>query len=235
VGQTPGVTIVVLHGAGSTGLAARRLLGLTDQRDVITVEDRTGDVGDIVHRLESAVTSIEHCTEIIGVSLGAHALITWASGRVDCPPLTCVLPAWTGAPSSGAAATARAAADIARSGIHGVVASLPADPSLSDVAALVRVAWADYSDDELQSCLTTASRGHGPSERQLGSVAGGVRVLGWYGDAFHPPAVAVTWSRLIPHARIAMAARPSIRLLGQARASLRWPSRPRTRPPGAAA
>jgi len=265
MGHTPIVAIVILHGAGSTGAAALHLLGLAEQPDrggladppglhnvaavdvvavdgvavdVITVEDRSGDLDAIVQHLDSVVTSIGDCTEIIGISLGAHALITWASGRKDCPPLTCVLPAWIGDPSwgtpfSGAAATAHAAEDIARSGIQAALEALPADPALGDIAALVRMAWADYSDAQLEACLTYAARAHGPTTEQLAAVAGSVRVLGWYGDAFHPAPVAIAWSRLIPHARVAMAARPSIRLLGQARASLSWPAVPPTRLPGA--
>lgn len=232
IGHTHGVSTVVVHGAGSTGAAARRLLGLLSP-DVIALEDRTGDVEAICAHLDRAASAASPCTHVIGVSLGAHAAVRWAARQSEPPAITCVLPAWTDDSGAHNAAylTAASAQQIRRLGIDGVVRELTTRSPAPDIAALVSLAWSEYAVDELITCLETAARQRGPTPQELRSLRGPVSIVGWHHDDVHPAEVARTWSRLVPRARLAMAARPNVALLRQALGSVRPPeSGPGCRP-----
>lgn len=234
------MTTLVLHGAGSTGDAARRLLGLGKREDVIALENRSGDIDDYRAQLDTAVRDTATPSEIIGVSLGAHAVVRWAAGAdpVTGWPgirLTLVLPAWTGSTGNGGWATRLAAEQVFAIGADAALAAMRATDEAPDLVDLIEMAWAVYSEDELRTCLRTAGLGSGPSADELGAVPNPVRIIGWYADAFHPADVAIDWSRCIPHARLGMAARPSVDLLQAALGSINWPAAGQVRPPAAGA
>jgi len=224
VRHTADVTIVLAHGAGSTGQAARRLLGWEQRTDIVAVEDRTGDVDRVLAGIDAAVTAYPGCAEIIGVSLGAHAAARWAIGRVDGPALTFILPAWTGPAEPTAAATADAAQGIGEVGIASTLEGLREAAAHEDIVELLGLAWDRYTDEQLRACLATAARGRGPTSLELDEIRLPARIVGWYGDVFHPASTVVEWSRHVPAARVALAARPSIPLLQAALRSVRWPA-----------
>ncbi len=231
--HTSVVSIVIAHGAGSSGAAASTLLGIEGTDGVGFIEDRSGDVDRVVDLIERSVRELRECSHVVGVSLGAHAAVRWAAGRTGSPPIICVLPAWTGDPMPGPSPTSIAAREIGERGREEVLASLQEDARSADVAHLLSIAWQDYTDDSLHTCLTTAAATRGPDIRELGAVSAPVSVIGWYGDAFHPVDTAIEWSRRLPRATIAMAAAPRIRLLQQALARTSWP-RPLRRSTGLA-
>lgn len=215
MGKTAHVTCVLVHGAGSTGAAAAALVGAP--ADAVLVEDRTGDVAEIVSSIEEVVGARDDCTSLIGVSLGAHAVALWASGTaLPLPRITCVLPAWCGAPGGAAMATAASAREVEDHGIAGALERLTALDELGDILALLRMSWADYDDASLVRSLLQASGGDAPSALQLASIAAPVAVVGWYGDAFHPAAAAWQWAAHLREPVVAMGARPEARLLRQA-------------------
>ena len=137
--------------------------------------------------------------------------------------LTLVLPAWTGAPTSAAQATAASSEDIGRRGISGTLSLLEAQHPGNDVVHLLRRSWPSYDDEQLRMCLLRASRGRGPTPAELERITAPVRIVGWHCDAFHPHATGIAWSRYTRAARIATAARPRIDLLQQSLASITWP------------
>jgi hypothetical protein len=230
VGQTAYVSIVIAHGAGSSGTAAARLLGATawgdSGEDLVLIEDRTGDVERVIRAIDAAVAQGAECTHLIGVSLGAHAVARWASGSAPgrLPRLTCVLPAWTGAPGPAAAATASASAEIADQGIESVTRRLTSQAEHPDIVRLLRTAWSDYSDAGLADCLATASTGRAPTPDELARIGAPIDLVGWHADAFHPVDVIHEWMRHLPRARAAIAAGPTIGLLQRALATLGVPT-----------
>lgn len=215
MGKTAPVTTVIVHGAGSTGAAAAELLGLGS--GVVLVEDRTGDVEQVIPHLDAALARNPDCTALVGVSLGAHAVARWAASALSpLPRIACVLPAWTGSPTSAADATARAARDVAREGSTTILGRLQRESPHSDVVRLLQLAWPAYSDEQLSRSLTCASRGRGPHPEELAAISAPVAVIGWRGDAFHPESVAHEWARHLRRPTIALAARPDMHLLQRA-------------------
>lgn len=209
------MTTVVVHGAGSTGAAAAALLG--SGPDSVLIEDRSGDIDEVIASVEATLVDVPGCSTLVGISLGAHAVARWAStAHRPLPRIVCVLPAWTGPPGSTAYATALAAQQIAADGANAVLDRLTAEDRYPDVVQLLRVAWDDYSDDMLSSCLFRASSGRGPTPAELASIPVPVAVVGWRGDAFHPAAVAHEWATHLRWPTIAMGAYPEIRLMRQA-------------------
>lgn len=226
MGDTARVRIVLAHGAGSTVAAARRLMGVGDDADIIGVEDRSGDVATVVDRIDAAVAATPDCTHVVGVSLGAHAVVRWARGREHTPGLVCLLPAWVGdTPTAARSATAYAARQVRALGIRGALDALPRDAASADIADLLELSWADYTVERLHDSLATASRSAGPSREELHGVRSPMTLIGWYGDALHPHGVALEWARHLSRPRLAMAARPSVRLLQSALRSLVSPAR----------
>ena len=215
---------MLAHGAGSTGPAARRLLGLEGRPDIITVEDRTGDIDHVIAGIDSVVRAHPDCVEIIGVSLGAHAAARWAAGRDEGPALTFILPAWTGNAGRTADATAHAAQRIRDVGIAATLEGLTEAASHPGIVELLGVAWDRYTQEQLHACLATAACGRGPTCHELDELRLPSRIIGWYGDAFHPASTVVQWSRRVAGARVSLAARPSIPLLQAAMHSVNWPA-----------
>lgn len=225
--ETARVTTVVVHGAGSTGAAAARLLGCGP--DAHLVEDRSGDVDQIIDLIDTAVAARPDVTDLMGVSLGAHAIARWAArAQPPVPRLWCVLPAWTGEAGATAQVTAAAARAVADEGIGAQLTRLHRDALLPDVVALIQHAWQAYADDELARALDRASTGRGPMAAELAAIPVPVTVIGWAGDAFHPADVVHAWGRHLQRPILALAARPEIRLIRQA---LRTCAAPMPAPP----
>jgi hypothetical protein len=218
-------SIVLVHGAGSTGAAAADLLGLTELGSVSALDDRTGDVDSVIASLDEAVADAAPGALVMGVSLGAHAVARWAAASrlgegTQVAAAVCLLPAWTGAPGATAAATAAASRDIARHGIAATCERLERETTHPDVLRLLRLAWSDYSDSQLARSLATASQGDGPTPGQLRAMGIRTIIAGWHHDALHPAAVALDWARQVPGSQIAMAARPDAALLQSALATV---------------
>lgn len=215
MGKTAVVTTLVVHGAGSTGAVAAELLGLDS--DVVLIEDRTGDVEQVILQIEAAWARHPDCTALVGVSLGAHAVARWAASTArPLPRIACVLPAWTGSPTAAADATAGAAHDVAREGSAAILARLQRESPHSDVVRLLQLAWPTYADEQLARSLTCASQGRGPHPEELAAISAPVVVIGWRGDAFHPDCVAHEWARHLRRPTLALAARPDVQLLQRA-------------------
>lgn len=212
------MTTVVVHGAGSTGTAAARLLGAGPE--ALLLEDRSGDVEAIIDLIGATMRDRSDITALVGISLGAHAVARWASVEQSAlPALTCVLPAWTGEAGASAEATAAAARRVADEGIDPLLQRLRHDALYPDVVELLDLAWSDYADAPLAEALERASTGRGPTPEELAAIPAPVAVIGWSGDAFHPEDVARIWARHLRRPTIAIAARPEIRLLRQALAT----------------
>jgi hypothetical protein len=212
------VTTVIVHGAGSTGAAAARLVGA--RADAVLVEDRSGDIERVIDLLRTTLEERDDCTEVVGVSLGAHALARWASTATPpLPRLICVLPAWTGDPGHTADATAASARSVGDVGITALLERLFAENQYSDVVGLLDSAWAAYTDAELTRCLERASTSRAPTAEELGAIRSHVTVVGWSGDVFHPDRVTREWARNLRRSNVAVAARPEIRLVQQALAT----------------
>ncbi len=218
MGETSPVTTVVVHGAGSTGAAAEMLLGLDS--DAVFVEDRSGDVEQVMASLDDTMTRQPGCTHLVGISLGAHAVARWASRTTKpTPRLVLVLPAWIGAPAATAQVTAAAGRSVAAEGITAILGRLARDGSHPDVVRLLQLSWPEYSDDDLSRCLARASSGRGPAPAELAAISAPMTVVGWRGDAFHPESAVHAWARHLRRPAVVMAARPEIRLLRQALAT----------------
>lgn len=215
MGETAPVTIVLVHGAGSTGAAAAELLGLGS--GTVLLEDRSGDVDQVVAALDATMGRHPDCGALVGVSLGAHAVARWASTAAgDVPRITCVLPAWTGEPSEAAGATALAGREVETEGTAAILARLSRESPHSDVVRLLGLAWPHYSDAQLARALARAGRGRGPTREELAAITVPVTVVGWRGDPFHPDCVTRQWASHLRRPTVAVAARPETRLLRQA-------------------
>jgi pimeloyl-ACP methyl ester carboxylesterase len=228
------MAVVVAHGAGSSGAAACALLGLPCADGIIRIEDRSGEIDRVIAGIDAAVEDAGPDVHVIGVSMGAHAAARWAAARSSLGPMpvagiTCVLPAWCGPPGGdlAALATAQAGADIARVGKDTMLDSMRRAPESRDVLRLVELAWADYSDEQLASCLLAASQGVGPQPHELQAINAPVAIVGWEHDALHSGTVARTWNRHLQRPRLALAARPEIRLLQDAMTTVHLPARSR--------
>lgn len=218
------MSVLLVHGAGSSGDAARALLGdsLASFETVEVIEDRTGDIGALLERLDRTAGSTKLA---IGVSLGAHALARWSADRLRGPALMLCLPAWTSAPDSVALATAHTSQRLHDSGRAALMADLPHDrrSGIGRVAELVRRGWESYDERDLISVLATAARQPGPTVAQLASINAPAALLSWPDDALHPDAVARLWADLIPTSRhFAASALDPIELQVAGRRAVDW-------------
>jgi pimeloyl-ACP methyl ester carboxylesterase len=209
------VAVVLAHGAGSSAAAARELLGLElHSREIIPVEDRTGDVEVVVDLITTALSNASEVTHLVGVSLGAHAVASWAArSHAQAPAIVCVLPAWTGLPDATASLTSLSAADIGRDGVLPTLRRIRQDSPNQDIAEILEAGWSDYSQPALVNALQMASRSWAPDDAALTTIAAPSTVVGWSGDPLHPVETARRWARNLPRARIAIAVRPDVALL----------------------
>ena len=218
------MSVLLVHGAGSSGAAALALLGecLTPFGSVQTIDDRTGDVSSLTGHLDMVGTQVGLA---VGVSLGAHALARWAAGRPQGPQLLLCLPAWTGEPDEVARATGHTAQRLQVLGRQALLQEMPddADSGPGRVADLVRLGWGSYEDRELVHALATAAHQRGPTTTELATIASRTAVLGWPDDALHPNAVARLWTESIPDSRcFAAQSLDPIALRRACRRAIRW-------------
>jgi pimeloyl-ACP methyl ester carboxylesterase len=135
-----------------------------------------------------------------GVSLGAQLAARWAAtrpGRPDVRGMLLVLPAWTGAPSPVATASAAAADDVDRYGVAGALDRMPR----SWVADELATAWPRHGP-ALAASLRAAARVAGPTPAELARIAVPVGLVAFADDPLHPAAVADEWARLLPRAAV---------------------------------
>lgn len=223
---------IIAHGAGSSADFVRRAFApvlATIGIELAAIDDRTGNIISILDRFEQTAAAADAAGRRVvlagGVSLGAHAAVTWAtSGRPELigqvRGLLLCLPAWTGAPGPVASATAAAAADIRQRGSQAVVSELreaaPGDWVVSELAR----AWAGYSDDLLAQALRTAATQAAPSESELRAIPLPAGIVGFDHDPLHPRAVAERWAKLIPRSHLQVISRTAsghdLRELGSA-------------------
>lgn len=210
---------ILLHGAGSCGSVARRLLpadslvgaGFGDGIVVETIEDRNGRVPSLIEALDDRVHRARAegaSVAVAGISLGAHAVARWAAfrGPSAADLLVLGLPAWTGAPDATASLTARTADDIRRRGSTAVLDELRrATPRpLAGLVDMLSMGWHAYPDDAvLADALQAAAGQRGPLRAELAAISIPSVVVGLHSDAVHPLRVARAWSRVIPLSRLA--------------------------------
>ncbi|MCH9816943.1 MAG: hypothetical protein K0U64_10935 [Actinomycetia bacterium] len=193
---------VLAHGAGSSSefldsAFPPQRLGVAD---CITLDDRSGEIKQIVGKLRQEVVHTDAPVLLGGVSLGAHA----AALLLTDPPQNVVgglliLPAWTGTNQPVADLTAIAAGAVQSLGQQGVLAELPASDWVTEQ---LRLAWADRTDAALASELATAAQQPGPSLAQLRTISVPVGLVTLEQDPLHPASVAELWAREIPAASV---------------------------------
>ena len=214
-----GSIAILLHGAGSCGSVARRLIpadslvgaGFGDGIDVETIEDRRGQVPALIEALDDRVVRARAAgasVTVAGISLGAHAVARWAAfrGPSAADRLILALPAWTGAPDATASLTARTADDIRRRGSTAVLDDLRrATPTaLAGLLDMLSMGWEAYPDDAaLADALQAAAGQRGPLHAELAAISIPSVVVGLHSDAVHPLRVARAWNRVIPTSRLA--------------------------------
>ena len=198
---------VVAHGSGSTADLVERAFADPLRGagfELVTFEDRTGDVAIVTARLAALVD--EHQAHIVGgISLGAHAAVEVAASRPALAGALLVLPAWTGAPGTVAALSALAAAELEADGLPAVLERLrstPDDAADAWVAAELARAWSSYEQVELVHALLATARSAGPSLLELAAVEVPTGIVALEADAFHPLAVAREWAGLVPAAAL---------------------------------
>lgn len=208
---------LLLHGSGSSGQFMRSACQTADLGvdDVVVLDDREGDVESLVDAIDSVIHSVTESADcvtlIAGVSLGAHAAALWAARNPHAAELVegllLCLPAWTGAPDSIAAATARAAEDIQSRGSSTVLDTLLAEHPHDWVAQALAQSWPDYGDESLVLALRTASLSPGPTDEQLRDIVLPCAVVALADDPLHPLAVAAHWVTLIRRSHLVVVPR----------------------------
>lgn len=219
-------TVVYLHGAGSRGSVARDLLppatvGRTASGTaprVHLLEDRRGDIGVLIGRLDRLMATVPVPVALVGVSLGALALARWAAGWSGRPAgsLVLALPAWTGDPGPVARATQASARLVASSGRADALARMrdPASGVPAGLVDLVARGWAAYPEAGLVAALERAAGQSGPTTDELERIAWPTLVIGIRDDALHPLSVAREWRQRIPRATLATAALADLGVAG---------------------
>lgn len=197
------MTVVVAHGAGSSGAAVRGLFGqsLGPLGQWRTIEDRSADIESLAARVGFWAARAEL---LVGVSLGAHAIAGWAAAhRNTGPALLLVLPAWTGPPDAVAGATLASARGVRARGIPTPMDMLTdredyADPDSRELVEIIASGAAAYSPASLSRALAHAATQPGPTLEDLGRILAPSIVVGWPNDPLHPYDVACAWAAAIP-------------------------------------
>ncbi len=141
----------------------------------------------------------EHAARVVGgISLGAHLAARWAAGR-DLDGVLLVMPAWSGASGTLAAASMASADRASRLGIAAALetAAAGAPPW---VAAELSLAWRSYDAAELSRTLHSAADEPGPTIDGLRWVTAPVGLVGLADDPLHPATVAHEWADALPRA-----------------------------------
>ena len=204
--STPPVALLV-HGAGSTPDAVRRLLGPAAAGADVVALDARGTLDDVVGAVTAAVDTAERSGRSIevvgGISLGAHVVARWAAARTGpSPDLVLAMPAWTGAPDAIASLTASSADEVEHEGTAAILDRLLAEsPDDWVVDELVR-AWAGRDPVELARSLRSAALSPAPDVAELALVRARTVVVALAEDPLHPARVAEQWAAAIPGAHL---------------------------------
>ena len=203
-----GDAAVLVHGAGSTGDAAVRLLGPASPGFEVTAVDARGTVDEVVARVAGVASGLagvgRRLALVGGISLGAHAVARWAAGTSgsDLPEVVLAMPAWTGAPDDVAALTAASADEIERAGTAGILARIRAEAHDDWVVDELVRAWTDADPATLARSLRAAAASTAPTLDELARIRARVVVVALADDPLHPASVAEAWAEAIPGARL---------------------------------
>lgn len=198
---------VLLHGAGSTPDAARRLLGDAAPGWTLVAPEARGTLDDVVATLAASVARIEASGRTVGlvggISLGAHAVARWATEQPGgTPDLVLAMPAWTGRPDGIAALTAATADEIERDGTAALLARVVAESGDDWVAYELVRAWEHADRHELARTLRAAATSAAPTLDELATIRARAVVVALLDDPLHPEQVARDWAAAIPGARL---------------------------------
>ncbi len=212
---TPPVALLV-HGAGSTPDAVRRLLGPAAAGAEVVAPDARGTLDDVVAALAAAAQRAEQSGRRIavvgGISLGAHAVARWAAARLlPAADLVLAMPAWTGAPDAVATLTAASADEIEREGTAGILDRLRAGTDDDWVVDELVRAWTARDGVELARSLRAAASSPAPGLDELGLLRARTVVVALADDPLHPVRVAEEWAASIPGASLVVVARDAPR------------------------
>lgn len=228
------VDIVLVHGAGSTPDFVLRSLGAPLARLGLRPAAlwlpghgpravRTADpaAADPVAELMCAVRA-SGARFAGGISLGAHVVASAAARLGDgLEGILLVLPAWTGNPrtSRAAGATCRQAEALRAHGLAAELVRIRAEAP-SWVADELTRGWLATGEPWLAAALAQAARSRAPTGQELARVRAPAGVVALGGDLLHPVAVARSWARRLPRARLETVAASAVgedrRMLGQA-------------------
>ncbi|MBW3659804.1 MAG: alpha/beta hydrolase, partial [Actinobacteria bacterium] len=140
---------------------------------------------------------------VAGISLGGHVAVAWAAsvGALRARAVVACLPAWTGRAVPGEGAHAAVAAEVARSGVDGMIASFREDHTMEPWLREVLLRdWPVHDPASLTAALTALDGGLAPTEVELRGLAVPLGLVAWPDDAGHPIAVAREWRDLAPRA-----------------------------------
>lgn len=191
--------------AGPLGSAGYRLVtfDLRGHGDSSPVRDVPG------HRLEEhaadlgAVAAAVGARVVGGVSLGAHAAVTWCAGRSDVDGVLVCLPGWLGQVPAGEGPHAAIAAEVSRFGVDGVLARVRDDPEVPAwLRSLLARDWARCDAVSLGAALCSLDGVDAPTQDVLAAVAAPAGVCAWPDDPGHPWDAAVTWCEVLPTAAL---------------------------------
>jgi pimeloyl-ACP methyl ester carboxylesterase len=202
-----------VHGAGSTRDAVIRLLGPAAPDAELLAVDGRGDLDTVVDRIASTSSAVaaegRRLALAGGISLGAHAVATWAAGSrgTDLPALVLTMPAWIGTPDAVAALTAASADEIEREGTAGILARLTAGAGGDWVVEELVAAWTDADPATLPRSLRAAASSRAPTLEELARIRARTVVVALADDPLHPQSVAEAWADAIPGARLVVVPR----------------------------
>lgn len=200
------ITAVALPGTGSDADFARRAFApaLTDA-DIPLVAVDPDPLGVVKSYREALDDAARHGAVLIaGISIGAVVGLDWATTHPEATAgVIATLPPWLGLPGSAPAALSAAltADQLRTDGLEAVIARMQAGSPAWLAAALTQSWRAQWP--HLPSALDEAATYHAPDEDDLARCPVPVAVVGATDDPVHPFAVAETWARCLPNARLA--------------------------------
>ena len=196
-------SLLLIHGAGSSGRFMREAFASVGAPQVHALEDRTGDIAEIISALEAVVDGLPRPRVVVGVSLGAHAAARWAGvagvGRVDA--LGLVMPAWTGPPGTVAALSRATAARIRRESVPEALAEITGAAPGGWALRQLQTDWPRYGS-RLAPALEAAGRSDGPTLQHLSQITIPCGVVAIQGDPLHPESVARDWVAALPNGHL---------------------------------
>ncbi|MBW3621742.1 MAG: alpha/beta fold hydrolase [Actinobacteria bacterium] len=213
--------LVVGHGVASTSRFAREaftgpatragfrlvtydLRGHGDSSPVPAAVDHALDrhVADL-DAVVAAVAGGQPVT-VAGISLGGHVAVAWAAAHAGTArAAVACLPAWTGRAVPGEGAHAAVAAEVARAGVDGMIASFREDDTMEPWLRTVLLRdWPVHDADSLTAALVALDGGLAPTEAELRTLPVPLGLVAWPDDAGHPIAVAREWRDQAPRAAL---------------------------------